>query len=284
MSSPLLSAMREDYRLNSLDETNILESPFKQFEKWLEDEIIWKKENEPNAMTLSTCSKEGKPSARIVLLKYFDEKGFVFFTNYNSRKSKEMTENPNVAITFYWNQRQVRIEGTVEKVSREESEGYFKTRPRQSQIGAWASEFQSSEVTKQKLIENQHHLEKQYEGKEVPTPPFWGGWRVNPVYFEFWQGKGGRVHDRLVFKKPKLDCNNINNSNGKHEGAGEEHHVKFKDLSIQENNTEHSSPSSSSSSSTTATPNSSPTPLEKISNTSSPPPPVNNWILKRLSP
>eukprot|EP01133_Synstelium_polycarpum_P007860 gene7860-9225_t len=201
MASPLLSSMREDYRIGHLDESCLLEDPFKQFDKWFEDEILWKSITEPNAMHLSTCTKDGKPSGRVVLLKYFDEQGFVFFTNYNSRKSKEMIENPHVAATFLWTQRQVRIEGVVEKVTSEESEVYFRSRPRSSQIGAWTSEFQSSETTKQKLVETQIRLEKEYEGREIPLPPFWGGWRIIPEAFEFWQGKGGRIHDRIKFKK-----------------------------------------------------------------------------------
>ncbi|EFA75315.1 pyridoxamine-phosphate oxidase [Heterostelium album PN500] len=204
MSSPLLSSMREDYRLGNLEENSLLESPFKQFDRWFEDEILWKNVSEPNAMHLCTATKDGKPSGRIVLLKYFDEKGFVFFTNYNSRKSKELLENPYAAVTFYWSQRQIRIEGTVEKTSREESDAYFKTRPKQSQIGAWVSEFQSSEVTKHKLTEDTYLLEKKYESSEVPPPEFWGGWRIIPTSFEFWQGKGGRIHDRIKYKRESI--------------------------------------------------------------------------------
>ncbi|EGC40435.1 hypothetical protein DICPUDRAFT_85688 [Dictyostelium purpureum] len=191
--------MREDYKMGHLEEDELLDSPFKMFDLWMSNEIQWKSDREANAMTLSTCSIDLKPSARIVLLKHYDEKGFVFYTNYNSRKSKELTENPYAALTFLWTQRQVRIEGKVEKVSREESEAYFKTRPHANQIGAWVSEFQSSEITKEQMADNQTRLEKLYEDKPVPLPPFWGGWRVIPSAFEFWQGKGGRVHDRIKY-------------------------------------------------------------------------------------
>jgi len=197
---PPLSEMRQDYKQGHLDDSEILSDPFKQFQKWLHEEVNLNNDREPNAMTLSTCTKDAKPSARIVLLKDFDENGFVFYTNYNSRKSKELIENPFASITFYWTQRQVRIEGSVEKVSKEQSEAYFKTRPRPSQIGAWVSEFQSSEITKHQLVDSQTKLEEKYNGVDVPMPPFWGGWRVIPSSFEFWQGRSGRVHDRLVFK------------------------------------------------------------------------------------
>ncbi|KAF2072670.1 hypothetical protein CYY_006004 [Polysphondylium violaceum] len=197
---PPLSEMRRDYQEGHLEETEILSDPFQQFQKWLHEEVNLKNDKEPNAMTLSTCTKDAKPSARIVLLKDFDENGFVFYTNYNSRKSKELIENPFASITFYWTQRQIRIEGSVVKVSKEQSEAYFKTRPRASQIGAWVSEYQSSEITKQQLVESQTKLEEKFEGAEVPMPPFWGGWRVIPSSFEFWQGRGGRIHDRLFFK------------------------------------------------------------------------------------
>lgn len=223
MSSPLLSKMREDYKLGTLEESSVLESPFKQYEKWLGDEILWKLVSEPNAMVLSTCSKDGKPSGRVVLLKYFDENGFVFFTNYNSRKSRELTENQYAALTFYWTQRQVRIEGTAERLSKEDSEKYFAVRPRESQIGAWVSEVQSAEVTKQSLVEAQYKLEKQFKDQPVPMPEFWGGWRIVPTSFEFWQGKGGRIHDRLkfklnpmvipLFKDLHIDTSNNNNNN-----------------------------------------------------------------------
>ncbi|GAM20464.1 hypothetical protein SAMD00019534_036390, partial [Acytostelium subglobosum LB1] len=201
MSSPVLSRMREDYKLGHLDESTILHNPFIQFDKWFQDELQWKKIAEPNAMTLCTCSKEGKPSGRIVLLKFFDENGYVLFTNYNGRKSREMTDNPNASLVFYWSERQVRVEGTVERTTRQESEDYFKTRPRTSQIGAWVSEYQSAEVTESYMRQRQLDIEKQFEGVEVPVPSFWGGWRIKPTYFEFWQGKGGRIHDRFKFTK-----------------------------------------------------------------------------------
>ncbi|EGG23317.1 pyridoxamine-phosphate oxidase [Cavenderia fasciculata] len=213
ISSPLLSTMREDYRLGTLEEDSVSQNPYKQFDKWFQDELSWKTVKEPNAMHLATCTKDGKPSGRIVLLKYFDQNGFVFFTNYNSRKSHEMIENPYASITFFWNQRQIRIEGTVEKVTREESENYFKTRPKASQLGAWVSKYQSAEVSREELVESQRRLEKQYESTEVPTPEFWGGWRIKPTCFEFWQGKGGRIHDRIKYKTITNNTINGNSNN-----------------------------------------------------------------------
>ncbi|KAM9982305.1 hypothetical protein ACTFIZ_006841 [Dictyostelium cf. discoideum] len=205
----LVANMRKDYRMGELKEEGLLESPFKMFDMWLTQEIELKNEGaEPNAFTLATCSIERKPSARVVLLKHFDHQGFVFYTNYNSRKSKELSENPFASMTFLWTQKQVRIEGSVEKVDRLESEKYFKSRPRSSQIGAWVSEFQSSEVTKQYLEEKTIEMENKFKDQDVPLPPFWGGWRIKPYAFEFWQGKSGRIHDR--FKYLPTDSNNEN--------------------------------------------------------------------------
>ncbi|MBI2967845.1 MAG: pyridoxamine 5'-phosphate oxidase [Bacteroidetes bacterium] len=153
------------------------------------------------AMALSTVSGNGRPSCRLVLLKGFGKDGFVFFTNYNSRKAKEMENNKNVALTFWWNTlgRQVRIEGTVEKISEKESDEYFRTRPRGSQIGAWASE-QSSEITNREVLEKQViFYEEKFKGKEVPRPPHWGGYRVMPSTVEFWQARLNRLHDRIKY-------------------------------------------------------------------------------------
>ncbi|HEY5715509.1 MAG TPA: pyridoxamine 5'-phosphate oxidase [Psychromonas sp.] len=156
----------------------------------------------PESMSLSTCTLAGRPSSRIVLLKEVDHKGFVFFTNYGSRKAEELEANPFVALLFHWNilQRQVRIEGRIERISHEESNAYFQTRGRGSQIGAWASH-QSQELEDRQILEQKvKYFEEKFAGKEVPLPEFWGGYRVIPESIEFWQGKADRLHDRFVYR------------------------------------------------------------------------------------
>ncbi|MDH5643183.1 MAG: pyridoxamine 5'-phosphate oxidase [Gemmatimonadota bacterium] len=157
----------------------------------------------PEAMTLATSTSDGKPSARMVLLKEIDSKGFVFFTNYESRKSKEITDNPNGALVFHWGilERQVRVEGKVEKISQEQSDAYFRTRPRGSQIGAWASSQSSPLDSPTTLAERFDEYEKKFQGQEVPLPDFWGGYRLIPERIEFWQGRLNRLHDRLVYER-----------------------------------------------------------------------------------
>lgn len=177
-------------------------SPFALFQHWFDDAnksgILL-----PESMSVSTCSQSGQPSSRMVLLKSFDENGFVFYTNYGSRKSHELADNDNVALLFHWNvlQRQIRIEGTVEKVSAQESADYFHSRDRGSQVGAWASK-QSQKLTYDNELKDRmkHYTEKFSEG-EVPHPEFWGGWRVKPHFIEFWQGRANRLHDRVCFEK-----------------------------------------------------------------------------------
>ena len=177
-------------------------NPFKQFEQWFQAAV----EAEPvlpEAASLATATREGKLSSRMVLLKGFDEQGFVFYTNYESRKGIELAENPNAALVFYWRQleRQICITGTVSKVSREESEAYFRTRPRGSQIGALTSR-QSQVVASREVLESQfQQLMAEYEGREIPLPSYWGGYRLTPATIEFWQGRSDRLHDRFLYQR-----------------------------------------------------------------------------------
>lgn len=178
------------------------ESPFKKFGEWFAA-AEGSEPNDPNAMTVATVAPDGRPAARILLLKHWDEKGFVFFSNLGSRKAGEMAGNAAVALLFHWKSlaRQIRIEGTVAQVSDAEASAYFATRPRMSQIGAWASE-QSRPLASREVFEARVcAAEARFEGEEVTRPDFWSGWRLTPDYFEFWQGVDFRLHDRLVFTR-----------------------------------------------------------------------------------
>jgi pyridoxamine 5'-phosphate oxidase len=195
-----ISSIRRDYQLASLDEASSAANPMDQFEHWWE-EAIKSNIDEVNAFVLSTINEKGAPASRVVLLKNFTPEGFVFYTNYESNKGKQIATNPLVAINFFWKEleRQVRITGSIKKVSMEESEKYFHSRPLGSQVGAWSSP-QSKEIPNRAYLEDimNVNLEKYKEGN-VPLPPHWGGYIVHPNSIEFWQGRSSRLHDRLYY-------------------------------------------------------------------------------------
>lgn len=200
-----LKNLRLSYERDQLLESNVSKDPFNQFKIWF-DLVVKAEVIEPNAMTIATSTKNGIPSARMVLLKGFDETGFTFFTNYESRKGKELLDNPLASLLFWWREfeRQVRIEGTIEKISRKDSEEYFNVRPLKSRYGALSSN-QSEIVKNREVLEKRFSdLEKQF-GENPPTPENWGGYKLLPNKFEFWQGRRDRLHDRICYEKVNND-------------------------------------------------------------------------------
>jgi len=206
MGKPNIADLRRSYRKGGLDEGDLPDEPVKLFKEWL-DQAIDTEDTEANVMSLATVDENGRPDVRILLLKGVENGGILFFTNYRSRKARNLSKNPFASCCFWWPglERQVRLSGPVEKVSREVSEEYFASRPRESQIGAWTSE-QSQSIENRKILEEEFKkYEDKFAGGEVPMPEFWGGYRLKPERVEFWQGRAGRLHDRILYTSEDHD-------------------------------------------------------------------------------
>jgi pyridoxamine 5'-phosphate oxidase len=196
-----VGALRREYTLFGLHRSDLSPDPFEQFRRWFEESVRSAGDREPNAMTLATASPTGSPSARVVLLKSFDSRGLTFFTNYESRKAQQLADNPQAAVNFHWPwlERQIQIEGTVQKVDREESRIYFDKRPIGSRLGAMVSKQSSVIESRRVLEEGLSTLKKEHQSGNPPLPEFWGGYLLVPRRFEFWQGRENRLHDRFLF-------------------------------------------------------------------------------------
>ena len=199
-----IADIRKDYQLKSLSELEVNSNPFSQFSSWWDD-AVQSEIDEVNAMTLSTITNEGRPSSRIVLLKGFDAKGFIFFSNYNSSKAQQISSNSHVSLLFFWKEleRQIRIDGVCSKVSAEEIDAYFHRRPIGSRLGAWASP-QSEKIKDREVLVQRLASVTQEFGLDVPRPPHWGGYHVVPTRIEFWQGRSNRLHDRILYEQQEL--------------------------------------------------------------------------------